>query len=141
MASLSSIREALAVQLRTIPVLTVHPQVPDNIHPPAAVITPGFEGEPCVRFDSTMGRGADDFLFTVSVYVQYSDDQAAQVELDAYLEGTGPRSIKEVLEADVSLGGNVDFVRVREARGYGPTRWGEGGTRYLGVDFGIEITA
>ncbi|WP_157251040.1 hypothetical protein [Nonomuraea typhae] len=139
---MSAIRAALATRLKTIPVLTVHTQVPDNIHPPAAVIMPGFEGEPCVRFDSTMARGSDEFLFTVSVYVQASDDTSSQVELDAYLEGSGSRSIKQVLETDASLGGTADFVRVREARNYGPTEWGgSGGTRYVGVDFGIEITA
>ncbi|WP_433519044.1 hypothetical protein ACQP2T_28105 [Nonomuraea sp. CA-143628] len=140
MASLSDLREGLAVRLRTIPApFAVHPQVPDSISPPAAVITPGFEGEPTIRFDSTMGRGSDDFLFTVTLLVQAVDDRSSQAELDAYLEGSGVRSVKAVIEADPSLGGVASFVRVREARNYGPMTYGE--VRYVGVDFGIEITA
>ncbi|MFI7707609.1 hypothetical protein [Nonomuraea sp. NPDC049480] len=139
MASLDALREGLAVRLRTIPVLAVHPQVPDSITPPAAVIAPGFEGEPAIRFDSTMARGADDFLFTVTLLVSLADDRSGQEALDAYLEGAGARSIKAVIEADPSLGGAAHFARVREARNYGPMTWGDG--RYVGVDFGIEITA
>lgn len=139
MASLSAIREALAVRLRTIPILVVHAQVPDSIVPPAAIVSPGFEGDPAIRFDSTMARGSDDFLFTVTLLVQYADDLAAQQELDAYLAGSGERSIKAVIEDDPSLGGLVHFAHVREARNYGRQAWGE--TDYLGVDFGVEVTA
>ncbi|MGI5288031.1 hypothetical protein ACQEVF_32465 [Nonomuraea polychroma] len=142
MASVSAIRDGLAARLATIPApLAVHANVPDNITPPAAVVTPGFEGEPVIRFDSTMARGSDDFLFTVSVYVQYSDDRAAQEELDAYLEGSGARSVKQVIEAEPTLGGVASFAVVREARNYGPQRWGAAEVRYLGVDFGVEVTA
>ncbi|UBU11606.1 hypothetical protein [Nonomuraea gerenzanensis] len=141
MASLAQLREGLAVRLRTIPVLTVHPQVPESITPPVAVITPGFEGEPCIRFDSTMARGADDFLFTVTLLVSMADDRSGQEELDAYLDGTGDRSIKAVIEADPSLGDLVHFAHVREARNYGPQTWGRDEARYVGVDFAVEITA
>jgi hypothetical protein len=120
-------------------VLAVHAQVPDSITPPAAVIMPGFEGEPAIRFDSTMARGADDFLFTVTLLVSSADDLSGQEELDAYLEGSGARSVKAVVEADPSLGGVAHFARVREARNYGPQTWGE--ARYFGVDFGVEVTA
>jgi len=140
MAGFSELREGLAVQLRTIPApLTVHAAVPDRIVTPAAIVTPGFEGEPTIRFDSTMARGSDDFLFTVTLLVQYSDDVSAQDEMDAYLDGSGVRSVKAVIEADMSLGGIASFARVREARNYGPMTYND--VRYLGVDFGIEITA
>lgn len=139
MASFHGIRDGLADRLRTIPPLTVHTNVPDNITPPAAVITPGFEGEPTIRFDSTMARGADDFLFTVTLLIQYADDRAAQEELDAYLAGSGAQSVKALIEGDESLGGVAHFAHVTEVRNYGPVTYGE--VRFLGVDFGVEITA
>jgi hypothetical protein len=141
MASLSGLREGLAVRLRTIPVLSVYVEVPDTPTVPAAIIYPGFEGDPAIRFDSTMARGSDDFLFTVTVLVQMADDLAAQEELDAYLDGTGDRSMKAAIEADPTLGGLASFAHVREARNYGARGEHNGGMRHLGVDFGIEITA
>lgn len=139
MARFHQLRAGLADRLRAIPPLTVHTHVPDSIVVPAALVMPGYEGDPCIRFDSTMARGADDFLFTVTVLVQYADDRAAQEELDAYLDGSGDLSVKQLIEDDPSLGGLAHFAHVREAGNYGPVTFGE--VRYLGVDFAIEITA
>jgi hypothetical protein len=140
MASLNAVREGLKTALDAIAdPFTVYAEVPGSIAVPAAVISPGADGEPAIRFDSTMARGSDDFIFTVTVLVSMADDRSGQEELDAYLEGSGGRSVKAAVEADPSLGGVAHFAHVREARNYGPMTYND--TRYVGVDFIIEVTA
>jgi hypothetical protein len=140
MAGFNAVRTALAQRLASVPGLTVYAEVPDSPEVPAAIIFPGFEGEPTIRFDSTMARGSDDLLFTVVLLVQYADDVSGQDELDAYLDGSGAKSVKALIEADETLGGLVSFARVREARNYGSRQSAVTAPRYLGVELCVEIT-
>lgn len=116
MASLSSLRSALAAALGGIADLQVSAEALARPSPPAALVLPG---NPVVEWDTTMGRGLDRWRFVVEVMVPSGSDVAAQRALDALLASSGARSIKQALEADRTLGGVCDTLHVREVDGYG----------------------
>lgn len=141
MAAISALRDGLETRLATISGLRAHDTAPGQVNPPAAVISPGGDGanEPAISFDSTMARGSDDYLFLVTLLVQFADDSSAQDKLDGYLQGSGALSVKAAIEGDPSLGGVAHFVHVREVREYGEIEYN--GVRYLGAVFVVEVTA
>lgn len=135
MASVTSIRNGLATRLNTITGLTAHAVVKGQIVPPAAVV-----GGPDIDFDATMGRGSDDFVFSVKLLVSSQITPDAQVKLDGYLDGSGATTtVKGAVEADDTLGGVVSFAWVARVRQYGLVEYA--GTQYVGCEFLIEVTA
>jgi hypothetical protein len=133
-ASDVSIRDGLATRLATITGLTAYDHVPGQINAPAATVS-----RRVTRFDSVMARGADDFEYVVRVLVSNADPKVAQEQMSEYLAGSGGKSIKAAIEGDQTLGGVVDFARVREANEEGIAQVGE--VDYLAVDFVVEVTA
>ncbi len=135
MASVTSIRSGLATRLATITGLTAHATLKGQVVPPAAVV----EG-PDIDFDATMGRGSDDFVFTVKLLVSSSVTDQAQAKLDGYLAGSGATTtVKGAIEADDTLGGAVSFAWVARVRQYGLVEYA--GVQYVGCEFLIEVTA
>jgi hypothetical protein len=134
MVDIAQIRVGLRDRLLTISGLRALEYVPPKVSPPMACVS-----GPEVRFDDTMGRGSDDYTFPVLVLAQKVSERGAQAQLDAYLNPSGPSSIKAAIEADETLGGIVDFAWVREVREYGAVEVGE--ISYLGATFLVEITA
>lgn len=134
MASVSGIRDGLKTRLATIIGLRAHDTAPGQVQPPAAIVTPGT-----IQFDSTMARGADDFTFVITLLVSAAVDRTAQDALDAYLAGSGAKSVKAAVEADVSLGGAAHFARVVGVNQYGLIEYG--GVQYLGAEFLVQVTA
>lgn len=132
MASVSTIRTALASSMNTISGLRTSATVPDAPRPPQAIVMPDR-----IDYDLNMMRGADRFYFTIILLVARADDRAAQNNLDAYITGTG--SIKAAVEADRTLGGVVDTVRVTQMRNYAAVSVGE--VLYLGAEFDVEVVA
>jgi hypothetical protein len=103
MASVSQIRQGIATNLGSISGLRVSAIVPDNPNPPVAFIEP--QG---VSYDTTFGRGMDEFDFDVTVLVQRSTDvRTAQNLLDGYIQSSGSQSVKQAIELDRKLGGLV----------------------------------
>lgn len=134
MASISAIRDGLKTRLETISGLRAHDTVPGQINPPAAVVR-----RRQINFDSTMARGSDDFLFTITLLIQFGENRNAQNQLDAYLAGSGTLSIKAAIEGEQTLGGVVDFARVAQAGEDALMEYN--GVEYLSVDFTVEVTA
>lgn len=134
MATIAGIRDGLRTRLETISGLRVHDTVPGQINPPAAIVR-----RRRTDYDSTMARGSDDYEFVVTVFVQLASDPKAQDDLDAYLDGAGVKSVKAAVEGDASLGGEVDFARVRQADADQVLEFA--GVGYLGVDFIVDVTA
>ena len=131
-AQFSAVRDALKVRLQTIPGLTAYDTVPGKINPPAAVVIPG---ETVITYDAAFDRQADNLSFVIRVLVSASVDYAGQDDLDAFLNGTGPSSIKQAIDGD--LGGLVDDASVTQARDY--RDYDVGGVKYLGVEFVVEV--
>lgn len=141
MASIVAIRDGLKTNLQTISGLRVTEYVTGTIVTPAAIITPGDggRGRQAIMFDATMGRGSDDYLFTVIVLVSNTVERTSTDALDAYLAGSGATSIKAAVESDERLGGVAHFARVQGVHDYGLIDYG--GQTYLGAEFIVEVTA
>jgi hypothetical protein len=130
MATVSGIRGGIATNLSTISGLRVSATMLDAPRPPVAMVYPDS-----IEFDLNANRGADTFLFIVSVLVGRADDRAAQNRLDSFV--AGPLSVKAAIESDRTLGGAADTCRVTSMRNYQQVAVGE--TVYLGVEFEVEV--
>ena len=135
MASLYEIRAQLKARLATIDGLRAFGFVPDSLPVPAAFVGAPEE----VQFDVTMARGCDRWLIPVRVAVSRATDRHAQEDLDDYLAGSGPRSIKAAIEGDFTLGSVAHSVRVKTARGYGV--FTHAGIQYLGAEWLVDVIA
>lgn len=142
MASSTDIRNGLKARLDTISGLRTHAFVVGDIAPPAAVIIPGDpsrKGVFAIDFDATMGRGSDDYIFTVLLLVSNKVERVSQEALDAYLEGSGATSVKAAIEGEKTLGGVCHFANVVGVRDYGLVTYG--GQTYVGAEFIVEVCA
>jgi len=117
---------------------------------PLAVVVPAFYvGEMTVDFDQAMGRGMDALSVTCRLMVQFSDEKSAQRDLNAYLSGSGTRSIKAALEAArgapgesalpsaLAPDGCCDDFQVKRIAGH--RLYIIGTTDYLGAEFTVSV--
>lgn len=131
MATNREIRDGIAGRLETIPDLQVYATPPGSIVVDAAVVR---------RRSTTYNVSFDglvDTTWTVTVFVQFANSEAAAEQLDLYVSHIGDKSIVAAIDGDPTLGGVVDFSRVAIAEGEKVTNYA--GTDYLSVDFNIEI--
>lgn len=128
MALVSELRDGLKANLATITGLRTADTVPDNPNPPIAIVLPQS-----VQYDNSFQRGMNTYTFSVLVIVNRVSERTAQNSLDAYVSGTGSRSIKLAVESDKSLGGKAFDVRVSDVRNYGDVTIGE--INYLSAEF------
>lgn len=133
MTSLEDIRKGLAQNLSAIPNLQTSPYLLGTPTPPAAEVVPG-----AIDYDLAMGRGLDRWRLTVRVFVGLTTDRGAQVRLDRMIASAGPQSVKQALEADCSLNGTVDDLRVVNCSGY--RQYGDQ-QPILGCEFEVEVYA
>lgn len=134
MATITGLRTALATNLDTITGLRTHATAPGQIASPAAVIH--LEQ---VDYDSAMGRGLDEYTFSVRVYVSAANDRKSQDNLDAYLASSGAGSVKAAIESDRTLGGAACDVRVTAASGYALYQYA--GSDYLAAEWSVTVYA
>lgn len=142
MASISALREGLKTRLDTVSGLRAHAQVVGDVNPPAAVVIPGDpsrKNSMVVNYDSTMGRGSDDFMFTILLLVSAKVERVSQDALDDYLDGSGATSIRAAIAADGTLGGIAHFTNVTGVRDYGMVEYG--GQKYVGAELIVEVCA
>jgi hypothetical protein len=106
----SEVRDGLKTALQNIAGLRVYDTIPENPQPPAAIV-----GQLDMNFDINNARGLD--LATVEVYllVQRMDVRSGQNKLDGFLAGSGDNSVKAAIEADKTLGGVCNTLRVLSA--------------------------
>jgi hypothetical protein len=128
MANLSELRTGLATNLATVSGLRTAATIPDNPNPPIAIISPDSIG-----YDSTFGRGMQEYRFTVTVLVGLVSERSSQNKIDGYCSSTGSSSIKLAVESDKSLGGKAFDVRVSEMRTYSSVSVGD--VKYLAAEF------
>jgi hypothetical protein len=104
-------RTGLANNLASIAGLRTSDYVPDDPKPPVAVVMP-----PTIKFDTTFGRGLDEYEFVIMVIVGRQSERAAQRLLDSLCAPTGSGSIKTAIESDKFLAGQCQNLRVTEMR-------------------------
>lgn len=129
-AAMTGLADALSV----LPGIDVYPYPPDVINPPAAVVALPDS----IEYDETMGRGFDRMEIPVLIILGRTDVEGSISAVSEYLSGEGAISVKDVLEADPTLGGAVSTLRVMSSEtDYFP--WGD--ILYLAAIFTVEILA
>lgn len=106
--NLGVVMDELAARLETIPGLRVYPHPVKSVVPPAAVIA----YPDSITFDETYGRGMDRIDLVVWLVVADNVDRATREQIVPYVAGSGPRSIKAVLESGTYTA--FDDVRVTD---------------------------
>lgn len=109
--NLHDVMGEVAGRLGTIPRLRAYDHPPANVTPPAAIVTFPVEA---MTYDLTYGRGSDRFNLPVVVMVGQADAKAAHKALGEYANGSGPRSVKAVLEANLDDYTTFDTLRVTQ---------------------------
>ena len=132
--ALSDIRTAMGTALSTVPNLRVRELLPAMVTPPMAVVAPTS-----IEYDLNAQNGLHRYLFTVTVFVVKADDRAAQLKVDPFVAPSGTGSVKGALEADRTLGGVVNTLRVTNVNNYSSEDAND--VLYLAVDFEVEVWA
>jgi hypothetical protein len=129
----AAIRDGLATRLATIAGLKVYHEVPESIGATPAVLVKPESG----AYYTAMGQGVM-HIFSLTILVSLSQGHPrAQADLDTYLAFTGAESIRAAIEADGTLGGACDTLKVSRYYDYGGHEYA--GTTYLGVRIECEI--
>jgi hypothetical protein len=93
--NLATVMTQLATQIDTISGLRTYSYPPDNVQVPAAVVT----YPETYTYDSTFGRGTDEMRVPVIVMVGRVSDRKSRDQLGDYVNGSGAKSLKAVVEA------------------------------------------
>jgi hypothetical protein len=134
MGKISDIRAALQTAIATVPGLQAEKYVRDVANVPVAMV-----GGPDTEYDKTFGRGHDDHTIPIMVFASRASDVDGQDQLDSYLDPFGASSIKAAIEADSTLGGVVDDLRVERSTDYGAHE--VNGITYLGAVLMVHVMA
>lgn len=128
--NVQAVIQEVADQLDTIADLRSYGFAPDTVHPPAAIVT----WPEAIEYDSTYARGMDRITLPVVVVVGKPSDRSTVERLGAYADGSGPRSVKAVVEAGTYT--SCDSVRVMSAEFDVVTI---GGIDYMAGMFDLDI--
>lgn len=137
MADLATLRERLAVNLRTIPALATRTFAyePATKKEPLAWI--GLSS-PAADYDTVFGR-VSDWYFTVTVIAsRAAGDPHAQAKLDPFLSTTGTSSVIRAIETDVTLAGNAHLLIVDEPD---TEPIDDGDLQFVGARWRVRVTA
>ncbi len=118
--NLADVMDEVAERLRTIPTLAgarTHARPPGKISSPSAIVS----YPDTYSFDATYGRGSDTMVLPVMVALARPVERTTRDLLAKYVDGSGPSSVKAVLDGDDYT--SCDTVRV------------------TGVDFDVQSVA
>ena len=103
------------------------------VNPPMAVVAPQTG---CLIRYSVDFDGQTDYNLRAIILVSEGDSASGQDSLDAYLSPVGSQSVHAAVQADPTLGGQVNYCAVIEATGYGLMNWN--GVDFLAAQPGAE---
>ncbi len=106
-ATVAEIRAGLAANLAAITGVQISAYMLDRPEPPTIQII-----GPATTYDLALGRGLDEWMIVVQGMVGAIADIGSAVVLDRWVESSGATSVKAAIEADKTLGGKVQDVRV-----------------------------
>lgn len=107
----------------------------DSVSPPGVISALPTEYE----YDKTYGRGSDEFTLPLIVLVGKADARNARTQLGEYLNGSGPKSLKSIVDSSkTNTYTSCDTVRVQQATDIGP--YVAGAITYLGATLDTRIT-
>lgn len=94
-----------------------------------------------IDYHASMGAGYVMYQFVVRGLVNLGSDVGAQVNLDTYMNPSGTNSLKAAIEADKTLGGVVDTLKVTNVTRTAVYSAQQGQTSYLGAEWAVEVYA
>lgn len=128
--NLGGVMDELGAALDTIEDLRVFPYSAQRITVPAAIVTWPEE----INYDQAMSRGGDRLTLPVFVLVGLIDARSSRDDLAAYLAGSGPRSVKAVIDGYRYI--ELDSARVTSAKVESVS---VAGVEYLAGVFDVDI--
>lgn len=127
---INDVADELVARLQTISGLNVYKKAPGSVSTPAGIVfVPGEK-----TFSLAYARGMDHIVWPVLVLVGKVDDSTVIANLGAYLDGSGTKSIKAVLEAGTYTSFDAIFVASATTD---PETWGD--ASYAGALFTVNI--
>ncbi len=131
----STVRTNLKTALTAISGLRVFDYVPDSTNIPTnnafAIV-----GQLSMNYDYTLNRGFDSASCQIIVVVGRMSEKDGQSRLDGLLASSGSTSIKAAVEADKTLGGAVQTLRVVSAS---PGTITSANIDYLSYQYSVEL--
>jgi len=131
----STVRTNLKTALSTISGLRVFDYVPDSTNIPTnnafAIV-----GQLSMNYDYTLNRGFDSATCQIIVVVGRMSEKDGQARLDGLLASSGSTSIKAAVEADKTLSGAVQTLRVVSAS---PGTITSANIDYLSYQYSVEL--
>ena len=131
----STVRDNLKTALQSISGLRVFDYVPDSTNIPTnnafAIV-----GQLNINYDFTLNRGFDSATCQVIVVVGRMSERNGQERLDGLLASSGSTSIKTAIEADKTLSGAVQTLRVVSAS---PGTITSANIDYLSYQYSVEL--
>lgn len=135
MATLAAMRTAIKKTIKdNISGLQIYESVPDVEEAPCVVILPES-----ADFHVSMARGSDTWEFSIVVMAPRVDAQDGQRQLDQYVSGSGPKSLREVFFKNDSLGLADTTSTVKSMKGYGGN-FDTAGNNYVGAVLRLSVT-
>lgn len=106
-ATLSQAATALGSAIDTISGLRVIDRPTDSFNPPVVIIEPDR-----IEYHGAFANGLVTYTFTVTLLVSRVVDRLVLDRIDPYVATDGASSIRQVVEANQTLGGVVQAVKV-----------------------------
>lgn len=135
MASLGAIRDAIKTTLESIEGLRVYDTVPDQVNLPAVLVLPVE-----ANFDKAFNRGHDAYQIDLFVMTSRTVARTSQDALDAFVTGSGTKSIRAAIFAAQGLGLNDGT----QAHVTGMSRYGgsfpAAGIDHIGAALRLNVT-
>ena len=129
--NIAEVMDELAERLDTIPGLRVSAEFVGSPNPPHAIVA-----LPRGDFDKTYGRGMDTWELPIVVLVGKVREKTARDNASPYVSGSGPKSVKQVLEDPAYTYASLDTLRVQ---GFEFDVYTFGGIDYLAAEFTLDI--
>ena len=133
MSDVTGMATGLATNLATIPGLRTYSTIPDDVTPPAAVVSLNS-----VTYDEAFRGGLVIYNFVITLIVARVTERRAQERLHDYIQ-TGSGTVKNAIESDPTLGGTAIDTRVTEMSNITSVSIGE--IEYLTADFAVTVRA
>lgn len=127
----TAVLQEIADLLDEIPGLNVFPYWVKKVPVPGATV--GLPSE--IEYDQTYGRGLDKMTVPIIVLVGMVSAKASAAELNAYMDGSGARSIKWNLNGARDWASCDDVV----VRSVIPDTYSSGGVVLLGAEFTVDV--
>lgn len=131
--NLSAVAAEVAAKLAVIPKLRV-----SAYHPSRVIVPHAFPDLPeTITYSLTYDRGMDEWTMPVIVMVGAVSDRASHQQISAYMDGSGPRSIKQALDSsNTNVYASCDAVTVESCT---PMMLVSNAVTYLAAEFATHV--